>query len=80
MARTKVDAIRMVMEEIGGAGGFVFLHEIYEHIGKYYKNVDAAKDWKAGVRGVLYREIRNGRNFVKAHDLASELPLYGLKK
>ena len=53
---TKVDAIKRVMEDNGGKAT---LQQIYEQAGRYYPDVDRAKDWKAGLSGVLYREIRN---------------------
>ena len=61
---TKVEAIEKVMQENGGTAT---LQEIYKYAGLYYPNVDRAKDWKAGLRGVLYREIRNNRTFKKVY-------------
>ena len=40
---TKVEAIKKVMQDNDGC---VFLCDIYEQAGKYYKGVDAAKDWR----------------------------------
>jgi len=57
---TKVQAIVKVMQENGGQAT---LQEIYQKASRYYKGVKAADDWQAGLRGVLYREIRNGRTF-----------------
>ncbi len=59
---TKVEAIEKVMIENGGTAT---LQDIYQQAGKYYPNVDASKEWKAGLRGVLYRQIRKGRTFRK---------------
>ena len=59
---TKVEAIVRVMEENGGAAT---LQEIYKKVGRYYKGVKASDEWQAGLRGVLYREIRNGKTFQK---------------
>ena len=59
---TKVEAIEKVMQENGGTAT---LQDIYNQAGRYYAHVDASKEWKAGLRGVLYREVRNGRTFVK---------------
>lgn len=69
-AITKVEAIRKVLEANGGQGT---LQTIYSEAKKYKEDVDRAKDWKAGLRGVLYREVRNGRNFKKVSN-----GLYGL--
>ena len=59
---TKVEAIKRVMEDNGGT---ISLSELYKRITKYYPNATQAKDWTAGIRGVLYREIRNNRTFKK---------------
>lgn len=59
---TKVEAIAKVMEDNGGTAS---LEIIYENICKYYPNAKDSKDWEAGIRGVLYREIRNKRRFKK---------------
>src|SRR5437870_2321219 len=59
---TKVEAIVRVMEQNGGAAT---LQEIYQKAGRYYKGVKASHEWQAGLRGVLYREIRNGTTFMK---------------
>ena len=59
---TKGQAIKKVMQEQGGSAT---LKDIYQKTGRYYKGVKASKNWQAGIRGVLYREIRNGRTFKK---------------
>jgi putative restriction endonuclease len=51
---TKVEAIKKVLIDNGGIATWPV---IYNQIGKYYPNVKAQKEWKAGVRGVLYREL-----------------------
>lgn len=68
---TKVEAIKRVMEDNGGT---ISLSELYKRITKYYPNAMQAKDWTAGIRGVLYREIRNNRTFKKIG-----LSIYALK-
>ncbi|NDK56730.1 HNH endonuclease [Pontibacter fetidus] len=55
---TKVDAIKQVLEDNGGVAIWSI---IYNQIEKYYPNIKNQKDWKAGVRGVLYRDL--GKNF-----------------
>ena len=67
---TKVDAIKKVMQENGGQAT---LQEIYQKAGRYYKGVKASEDWQAGLRGVLYREIRNGKTFKKVGEAAYAL-------
>src|ERR1700712_1857664 len=62
---TKVEAIRKVMEANGGSAD---LQTIYKQAGRYYKGVKASEEWQAGLRGVLYREIRNGKTFSKIRD------------
>jgi len=59
---TKVQAIVKVMQQNGGSAT---LQQIYENSGRFYRGVKRAEDWKAGLRGVLYREINKGRTFKK---------------
>ncbi len=51
---TKVDAIIKVLEENNGIANWKI---IYSNIEKFYPRIKKPKDWKAGVRGVLYREL-----------------------
>ncbi|MEO1700928.1 MAG: HTH domain-containing protein [Pseudomonadota bacterium] len=62
---TKIDAIRKVMEANGGSAT---LSEIYKNAKQYKRDIEASESWKAGIRGVLYREVREGRNFRKIQD------------
>lgn len=55
---TKVDAIKRVLEDNNGVAIWSI---IYNQIEKYYPEIKRQKDWKAGVRGVLYRDL--GKNF-----------------
>jgi len=57
---TKVEAIKKVLEEFNGVATW---DQIYENVEKYYPTVKASVAWKEGIRGVLYREIKMGRNF-----------------
>ena len=59
---TKVEAIKKVLEEFNGIATW---EQIYENIEKYKPSATKSKEWKAGIRGVLYREINNNRNFKK---------------
>lgn len=59
---TKVEAIRKVLEANGGAATWDI---IYSNIEKYYPAAKEMKEWQAGIRGVLYREIKNHRSFKK---------------
>ena len=59
---TKVEAIRKLMEDNGGSATWDI---IYSNIEKYYPAAKEMKEWQAGIRGVLYREIKNNRNFKK---------------
>ena len=59
---TKVEAIVKVMKDNGGAAS---LDVIYKQICKYYPTAKDSNEWEAGIRGVLYREIRNNRRFKK---------------
>jgi len=68
---TKVDAIQKVMENNNGTAS---LEVIYQNIEKYYPNIKIYSDWQAGIRGVLYREVRNNQKFKKIG-----LSIYALK-
>lgn len=59
---TKVEAIKKVLEDNGGIATWEI---IYNEIEKYYPEAKISKEWSAGIRGVLYREIRNNKNFKK---------------
>lgn len=59
---TKTEAIKKVLKDNGGAASWDI---IYNNIEKYYPTAQQSVEWEAGIRGVLYREIRNGRNFKK---------------
>ena len=59
---TKVEAIEKVMKDNGGAAS---LDIIYTNICKYYPTAKDSIDWQAGIRGVLYREIRNNKSSKK---------------
>jgi len=51
---TKVEAIIKVLEENNGIANW---NIIYNNIEKFYPKIKNPKDWKAGIRGVLYREL-----------------------
>jgi len=57
-----VAAIKKVMEDSNGVAS---LQMLYENIGKYrdYSHYKNDSDWQAALRGHLYREIKNNRNF-----------------
>ena len=57
---TKVEAIKSVMQEYNG---IATLQMIYNDIEKYYPNAKKSKEWEAGIRGVLYRDL--GKTFKK---------------
>ena len=46
-------------------GGSVTWQTIYSNIEKYYPAAKSSQEWQAGIRGVLYREIKHNRNFKK---------------
>lgn len=69
---TKVEAIAKVMEDNNGTAS---LDIIYQNITKYYPTAKDSNEWEAGLRGVLYREIRNNRRFKKIG-----LSIYALKE
>lgn len=59
---TKVGAIKKVIEDNGGTATWGV---IYDNIEKYYPAAKEMREWQAGIRGVLYREIKNNQNFKK---------------
>ncbi|MBQ9207919.1 MAG: hypothetical protein IJ158_14560 [Treponema sp.] len=59
---TKIEAIQKVMEDNGGTAS---LELIYENICKYYPTAKDSDKWDAGIRGVLYRAIREKKGFKK---------------
>ena len=59
---TKVEAIVEVLKENGGAASW---RHIYDNIEKYYPAAKASENWEAGIRGVLYREIKDDKLFKK---------------
>ncbi len=59
---TKIEAIKKVMQDNGGTASW---NIIYDNIQKYYPKAKNAKDWQAGLRGILYRELRDNRHFKK---------------
>jgi putative restriction endonuclease len=59
---TKVEAIKKVLDDNGGIATWEI---IYNEIEKYYPEAKASREWAAGIRGVLYREIKNDRSFKK---------------
>jgi len=60
---TKVEAIKKVLEEFNGVATW---KQIYDNIEKYYPAAKASIAWQEGLRGVLYREIKDNRNFKRA--------------
>ena len=68
---TKVEAVKKVINNFGGVANW---EQIYENVSEYYPAAKVSKEWKAGLRGVLYRDIKNKRNFKKVG-----LGLYALK-
>ena len=59
---TKVEAI---IELLKNNGGIATWEIIYNEIEKYYPNAKQSREWQAGIRGVLYREIKNNKSFKK---------------
>lgn len=58
---TKIVAIKKVLE---ANKGVATLATIYKDIDKFY-DINKNTDWMAGIRGVLYRDIRENNNFKK---------------
>jgi len=74
---TKVEAIKKVLEDNGGIATWEI---IYNEIERYYPEAKASKEWSASIRGVLYREIKNNRNFKKIDEGTYSLVDYDISK
>lgn len=72
---TKVQAIEALMRDYNGAATW---RMIYGEIEKYYPNIKAPKDWKAALRGVLYRDL--GKTFKKLDSCIYALIDYDISK
>ncbi len=62
---TKIEAIKKVMNDNWWIANWKIL---YNELEKYYPDIKKSSEWKAGVRGVLYREIKNWKNFKKLEE------------
>ncbi len=62
---TKVETIKKVIDLCGGVATW---DDIYTKSSKFYPNIDKSVEWKAGLRGVLYRELRNNKSFKRNID------------
>ncbi|MEM3413883.1 MAG: hypothetical protein QXE27_08085, partial [Thermoplasmata archaeon] len=69
---TKVEAITNVLKELGGVAT---LDQIYNNIEKFYPAAKSSREWKAGIRGVINRELGHNRNFKRIG-----LGIYALKE
>lgn len=81
---TKVAALKNLIQDNGGAASWEY---IYDNIERYYPAAKASKEWEAGLRGVLYREIKNNRNFKRVgfgvyalYDYQEEKAVESIKK
>ena len=74
---TKVEAIKKVLEDNGGIATWEI---IYNEIEKYYPEAKKSKEWYAGIRGVLYREIKNDKSFKKIDEGTYSLADYDINK
>jgi len=54
---TKIAAIKSLMADYNGVVNWQI---IYNEIEKYYPAAKQSSHWQAGLRGVLYREEKNG--------------------
>ena len=58
---TKIDAIKKLLQDHDGVASW---QVIYDTIERYYPEAKRSDDWKAGIRGVLYRDMDNNPNTV----------------
>lgn len=59
---TKIEAIEQVLKANGGSAS---LQVIYDRIEQFYPSAKSSNEWEAGIRGVLYRELKEGSRFKK---------------
>jgi len=57
---TNIEAFKKLMEDNGGVASWGY---IYENIERYKPDAKLGPNWQAVLRGTLYNEIKNGRNF-----------------
>jgi hypothetical protein len=57
---TKVQAIIALLKKEGGSASW---ETIYAKIEKFYPDAKKPAFWQEGIRGIVYREMRYGRNF-----------------
>ena len=74
---TKVEAITRVLEDHDGTASWTV---IYDEIEKYYPTAKQSIEWSAGIRGVVYREIKNNKNFKQNSNGDIELIANGSSK
>lgn len=74
---TKVEAIKKVLEDNGGIATWEI---IYNEIEKYYPEAKKSREWSAGIRGVLYREIKNNKSFKRIDEGVYSLADYDVNK
>lgn len=55
---TKSEAIIQILKDNNGIAN---LEKIYKEFPKYYKKLTDIKDWQAGLRGILYRDLKNNK-------------------
>ena len=74
---TKVEAIKKIIENFGGIANW---QVIYNNIEKYYPEAKKSQHWKSGVRGVLYRGLKDNKYFKKIKEGAFVLKEYNENK
>ena len=62
---TKVEALIELLRENGGTASW---SHIYGNFERFYPQQERPESWKAGIRGVLYRELKNQRSFKQVAD------------
>lgn len=62
---TKLDAIKEVIKECDGHATW---DDIYSKASRYYPHIKKSVEWKAEIRGVLYRDLKNNKTFKRNVD------------
>jgi len=74
---TKVSALKELLKD----NWWIATWEIiYNEIEKYYPDAKKSKEWQAGIRGVLYREIKNNKSFKRIDEWVFSLLDYDENK
>jgi len=73
---TKIEAMIQLMKDYNG---IVTWSIIYNEIEKYYPNAKKSAEWESGLRGVLYRDIKDNNRIMKIDTGTFSLTNYDIR-